>query len=99
MTCLPAATRARILANIAKYEAMLDTAVSAMANAVAGGIKEYRFDSGEGSQRTEYQTPEQLTKHIEWLEARIAGLYRRLRGAGLSNLNLRRKSYVSPYCR
>ena len=91
MTCLSTSNKADIQAKITRLMAQLEIANDTLDSAVGNEILEYRFDSGEGSQRTQYKTPDQLTKIIDWLESRIDYLNRRLNGIGLSNLNLRRK--------
>lgn len=93
MSCLSTSTRSDIQTKITRLQAQLVIANDTLDSAVGNEILEYRFDSGEGSQRTEYRTFSEMTKIIDWLESRIDYLTRRLNGTGLSNLNLRRKQY------
>lgn len=93
MTCLSLSKRAEIEARITKLESQLVIANETLDSAVGNEILEYRFDSGEGSQRTEYKSFSEMTKIVDWLESRISYLQRRLNGTGLMNLNLRRKQY------
>lgn len=93
MTCLSASTRAEITARIERLNTQLTAANDTLDNAATGGILEYRFDSGEGAQRVEYRSMNEMLKIIDWLEARIGALTRRLNGAGLSTMTLRRKIY------
>jgi len=55
-------------------------------------VKEYRFDSGEGSQRTEFRNISEVDTAINKLEREIDSLYRKINGTNLANLNLRRRS-------
>ncbi len=55
--------------------------------------KEYRFDSGEGSQRAEYRDLKDISAEIVRLEKEIDALIRKLSGIGVVNMNLRRKQY------
>jgi hypothetical protein len=91
-----ASTRARIVARIARNEALLAEAETALSGTLTP-YREYRFDSGEGSQKTEYKDPRQLKDIIDSLEAQIEADYRRLNGTGIVNMNLRRKRYFRRY--
>jgi coenzyme F420-reducing hydrogenase delta subunit len=88
MTFIPQARIDRITARITALEAQqtaLDAAI------VAGNeIGEYRFDSGEGSQRVRYRSIASLTKASYNLDRLIESLYRKLQGTGIVNVNLRR---------
>lgn len=92
MACINTSTRARLIASLAKKEAQLLKAEEAYDDALTS-IKEYRFDSGEGSQRTEYRSVNELKTTIDALETEIEAIHRRLNGTGLVNINLRRKRY------
>lgn len=96
MACILPSTRARIVARIAKNETLLAEAEEALSSSLTP-YKEYRFDSGEGSQKTEYKDPRQLKQIIDSLEAQIEADYRRLNGTGVVNINLRRKRYFRRY--
>ena len=61
------------------------------------GIREYRFDSGDGSQKTEYFTPKEMGDEIYKLERQIDSINSRLNGTGVINLVLRRKGYHGNY--
>ena len=93
MSCLSTSTKADIQAKIVRLQAQLEIVNNTLDGALEGDVLEYRFDSGEGSQRTEYRTFSDLTKTVDWIESRINYYTNRLNGAGLSNLNLRRKQY------
>lgn len=91
MARLPSATRTRILARITTYELLLEQAQDNLAASTE--IKEYRFDSGEGSQRTAFHDPGKLLKNIRSIERILNSLYARLNCTGIANMNLRRKAY------
>jgi hypothetical protein len=92
MSCINSNTAARIRARIIKNEALLEKAEAALALSFTH-IKEYRLDTGEGSQKTEYKDPRQLQQVIDSIESSLERDYRRLNGTGLVNMNLRRKHY------
>lgn len=92
MACILSSTRTRLIARIAKNEELLEKAETALSNAL-NHIKEFRLDTGEGSQKTEYKDPRQLQQIIDSLESSIERDYRRLNGTGIVNMNLRRKRY------
>lgn len=88
MTFIPQARINRIQARITA----LETQQTALDAAIAAGneIGEYRFDSGEGSQRVRYKSIKTLLESSYNLDRRIESLYRKLQGTGLVNMNLRR---------
>lgn len=80
----------RILARITALEAQLDALDAALLTASASDTLEYRFDSGEGSQRQEFRNLAEMEKAQDSLEKRIEAYYKRLEGTGLVNMRLRR---------
>ncbi|MCK5504572.1 MAG: hypothetical protein KAJ10_05390 [Thermodesulfovibrionia bacterium] len=89
MSYITPTKKARVEARISAKEAQLaklDTAYEAASTE----IEEYRFDSGDGSQRSKYRSLEKIGKEIERLEREIERLYQTLNGTGIVNLNLRR---------
>lgn len=97
MSCLSSTRRAELIAQLNKKLAQLENLNAAYDDMIeSGSIKSYRFDSGEGSQRVEYRSLDDVQKSISHLEAQIERLRTKLRGGGLSNLNLRRKQYFQP---
>ena len=90
MSCLSITRRAEITAQIIAETSRLVLLEEAYGQSLSGGIKEYRFDSGEGSQRTERHSPKELSDLIESTERRIDFLNRKLNGTNIVNLNLRR---------
>lgn len=88
MTFIPQTRIDRIQARITALEAQ-QTAIDAAI--VAGDeIGEYRFDSGEGSQRVRYRSLDSLMTISDNLDRKIEHLYGKLQGTGVINLNLRR---------
>jgi chromosome segregation ATPase len=91
VSCLSSAQRAIILAQIAEKEAQLELANSTYSSLLEKEVNEYRFDSNEGSQKAIRIKLKEIQEQIEWLEASLDNLYRRLNSTGLLNFNLRRK--------
>jgi len=89
MSYLTAAQIARIKARITVKEAALAGLDAAYTDAQTK-IKEYRFDSGEGSQRVMHRDLAEFSRQIAVLESEIDALYRRLDGTGVVNMGLRR---------
>lgn len=88
MTFIPQARIDRITARITALEtqqAAIDTAIAA-----GNELGEYRFDSGEGSQRVRYRSLKAMTDASYNLDRLIEHLYRKLQGTGIVNVNLRR---------
>lgn len=92
MAFFTASRKADIEAKITKKQAQLVKLETAYDSA-STEIKEYRFDSGEGSQRLQYRDLDKIGKEMERLEKQIAALTRKLLGLGVVNINLRRKHY------
>lgn len=91
MACISATKKAFYQSRITALTAQLEAAETAAASGFSTDIKEYRFDSGEGSQRVEYRSHEELTRTIDWCIARIAHYQKLLAGKGLVSMNLRRQ--------
>lgn len=83
-------TSAEIQALIDKKTAQLTVLETVYSEAMIAQ-SEYRFDSGEGSQRTMMRPLKEISAEMTRLEAEIAGLNRKLSGTGLVNICLRRK--------
>lgn len=92
MAFFTASRKSALEARLAKKQAQLDKLYEAYDDA-SDNIKEYRFDSGAGSQRTEYRDLKDISVEIERLEKQIDALTRKLLGIGVVNINLRRKNY------
>lgn len=91
MSCLSATRIAEIQAQIDR----LNTQISAMndaidANIAESGIVEYRFQSGDGSQRVERRSVNDLLSTISSMEARRDRLQRTLNGTGIVAMTTRR---------
>ncbi|MCP4745043.1 MAG: hypothetical protein GY874_02725, partial [Desulfobacteraceae bacterium] len=54
-------------------------------------VKEYQLDGGDGTVRTMYRGAGEIRKQISILENEIEALYRKLSGAGVISMQLRRK--------
>jgi hypothetical protein len=91
MSIFNATWRARIQAQITTKTAQLTAANTTMESLLEKEIDEYRFDSGQASQRVKRRDIEKLAKIIHRLEAQIDLLQRKLDGYGLASINLRRR--------
>jgi hypothetical protein len=86
-----------LIALLEKKEAQLVKAYAAFDAALdSGDVERYRFVDGmEGSQSVWMRKLESIKSIIDSLEAQVDSLSRRLRGMGITNMNLRRKSYYA----
>ena len=86
--------RERIIKRIEVKEAQRDALEDALLNgATAGGgyVLSYNFNSGEGSQQTQYRRYDEVKRMIDRLDSEIERLYRKIENTGLATINLRRK--------
>lgn len=93
MSCLTAERRVELEERLQKKQTLLENLYSALDN--FDGVREYKFDSGEGMQQTKYHSLADIQKNIEILESQIDRIKRILNGTGLNNINLRRKDYYN----
>lgn len=91
MSCLTAERRTELEERLQKKQALLETMYTALDN--FDGVREYRFDSGEGMQQTKYYSLADIQNKIDIIESQIDRINRILNGTGLNNINLRRKGY------
>ncbi len=89
MAFISSELRALLEARIVAIDARLTKLLAA--DSPLDGVKEFRLDTGEGSQRTEYFTPKELGLEIDRLWRVRDSIDRRLNGTGVININLRRK--------
>ena len=91
MGCLSASRVAAIKAQIVKLDGFIEAAETAYLSALTNSEhEEYRFDSGDGSQRAKRRSPDKIRIEIEALEATRNRLQRKLNGTSNVNMNLRR---------
>lgn len=95
MSCLTTERRADLQEKLTKKEAQLTVLYAAFEN--FDGVREYRFDSGEGMQQTKYRSLPEIQKTIDIIESQIERIKRQLNGTGLNNIVLRRKGYYGLY--
>lgn len=91
MPCLTVERRTELEERLQKKQILLENLYAAMDN--FDGVREYRFDSGEGMQQTKYYSIQDIQKNIDIIESQIDRIQKILNGTGLNNVNLRRKSY------
>jgi len=91
MSCRNIARRARIIATIQIKQIQLAKLYATFERALETDAERYKFDSNEGSQQTWRRKLDDMKSVIDSLESEIDSLYRRLEGAGIVNMNLRRK--------
>jgi hypothetical protein len=93
MGCLTTAKRAEIQAQIDKLDILIAAYDATLLAAATGGeIEEYRFDSGDGSQKAIRRDPNSLNKLLETLQSRRNRLQGELDGTGIVSMKLRRKA-------
>jgi hypothetical protein len=94
MGCLSSSEITAIKGKIADLDALIEAAEAAYLKSLTNSeIEEYRFDSGDGSQKTVRRSPKEIREEIEALLSRRGRLVRQLNGTSNINLTLRRKSY------
>jgi hypothetical protein len=94
MSYLDPTSQGVIRARIARKQAQLElayTALDAALDPARAVIQSYKFDSGEGAQYASNRKPEEIQSLITQLENQIQRDVNRLTGAGIVNLNLRRR--------
>ena len=93
MSCLSAQQISEKRADLLRWETHLSNLDTAFAGGLveAGGIRQYRFDSGEGSQQVSYYKPNEMMDSIRFAEGRVNRLRRELRGSGVITANMRRR--------
>ena len=90
---LSAATKAEIEAEIAQCDAYLVALNTAYLASVGNSeIQEYRFDAGDGSQKTIRRKPSEIREEMDAIKAKRSRLVRQLSGSGSVNMQLRRGS-------
>jgi hypothetical protein len=96
MSCLSSTRRAELQAELLTLQGYLTDLETAYSASLTGGIKSYKFDSGEAAQAVVYQSSKELKEQIDDVKAEITAINRKLNGTNLKNLNLRRQSGVVP---
>lgn len=79
-------------ARIVKYEAELLVIDAFLLGTT--DIQEYRFDAGEGSQRVQYKSLDDLAKRQRYLEATIDSLERKICGGGFVRMSIERRGGI-----
>lgn len=98
MTCLSAARRAVIEAKIEELNALIDAADTALLSSITNSeVEEYRFDSGDSSQKAIRRDPNQIEKLIQNLTSRRDRLIRELTGTLNVVMNFRRRRSCARY--
>lgn len=92
MSCLTASQRTALKAEIADLDLFIAAVKTAyMSSLTNAEIEEYRFDSGDGSQRTIRRKPAELKKEWDDLSSTRTRLARKLLGTSNINMNTRRQ--------
>ncbi len=91
MGCLSPTQVAAIKAEIVIIDAQIDAANTALLESIQSSkTQEYRFDSGDGSQRVMNRSPKEINSLINELQSSRNRLQRKLNGTSNVNMNLRR---------
>lgn len=90
MSCLSSSRRSILTARLAKREASLVIVEATYDELLANEVESYRFDSTEGEQQTKRRRLQEVKDQIDSLISEIDRIRRKLNGAGISNMNLRR---------
>lgn len=90
MAYLSAATRTRLLTELATVETQIENANTALTSLMSQEIESYRLDTGEGSQQARRVDVEKFERMISRLETKAEALRQRLSGRGIVNMNVRR---------
>lgn len=94
MSCLSSAARAAIRAEIIELDAMIAIVKAAYISSLTNSeVEEYRFDSGDGSQRATRRSPKEIKAEWDDLASSRNRLLRKLNGTSNVNMNLRRRRY------
>jgi hypothetical protein len=94
MGCLSSSQVAAIKAEIVKLTALIDACYASLLTGIENAeVEEYRFDSGEGSQRTKRRSPQEISDLCDDLSAKRDRLARKLAGTSNVTLNWRRRGY------
>jgi len=99
MGCMSQSEYDRLVAELEKLEELYNLAVTTYEGLLQKDISEYRFDSGEGSQRARRVRMAELSREIEWISSRADNIRRKLSGKRLVNIVLRRKVGFSRHLR
>lgn len=91
MSVLSAATRARLETRLTELDASIATAQATLDKLLDVTNESYKFSAGDGSQAVTKRTPEELLKVLDILQRQRDAVANRLAGAGVVNLNVRRK--------
>lgn len=98
MGCLTAAQKTEIEDKIEKLNTLIDAAeVALLASITNSEVEEYRFDSGDGSQKAIRRDPNQIEKLIQNLTSRRDRLIRELAGTLNVVMNFRRRRSCARY--
>lgn len=96
MSCLSPTRRAELQAELLDLQEDLVDLKAAYKASLKGGIKSYKFDSGEGSQAVVYGDSDNIKDQMDDVKAEINSINMKLRGTNLMNMNVRRQSGVYP---
>lgn len=81
-------TRSELLAEKSLIESQIATLNLTISKTLATDIRDYKFDSGEGSQAATRRDPDKLFKLLQSLESKLEFVKMRLAGTGIMNITL-----------
>ena len=90
MPIISAATKTALEARRARYVTMLEASYDQFETLMGERIKRYEFVSAEGRQKAEKLDVSKILEQVRQLEGMIDSIDQRLRGSGISSMNLNR---------
>jgi hypothetical protein len=92
MGCLSQSKVTDYLARIARIDSQLDKLYLSFDSSLEkADVEEYRFDSGDGSQKTIHRDPNKILDMIRGLESRRDWYAGQINGSGITSVNMRRE--------
>ena len=86
------AKKARLIARKTTLETQITTLETTQSSLLASEVEEYRYDSGEGSQKVTRRKLKEISDQLDKLYATLESVCRQLANIGIVNIRLRRRT-------